>query len=174
MTMTTTAPTTETGTPVVDWSAPFEDLAEGAAFTTRARTVTEADVVGFAALTGDWHPLHTDAVWAQDGPFGARIAHGLLVVSVAAGLVPFDPERVLALRGLRDVTFKRPVHLGDTIRVEGRVTGLRPVAPEAGLVTLAWSVTDQRGRAACRAQVEVLWSRDDAPADDTATEPVPF
>jgi acyl dehydratase len=130
-------------------------------------------VVAFAALTGDWHPLHTDAVWAQEGPFGSRIAHGLLVISIAGGLVPFDPERVVALRGVRDATFKRPVHLGDTIHVEGRITGLRPVAPEAGLVTFAWSVADHRGRAACRAQVEVLWRRDDVPADDT-TEPVPL
>ena len=169
MTITATATTA----PLLDWAAPFEDLAEGAAFTTRARTVTEADVVGFAALTGDWHPLHTDAVWAADGPFGARVAHGLLVVSVAAGMVPLDPDRVLALRGVRDVTFKRPVRLGDTIRVAGRLTGLRPVAPEAGLVTLAWTVADQRGHTACRAEIEVLWSRDDAPGDDT-TEPVPL
>ena len=169
----TTLTSTETAAPALDWAAPFEELAEGARFTTRARTVTEADVVGFAALTGDWHPLHTDAVWAQEGPFGARIAHGLLVVSIAGGLVPFDPERVVALRAVRDATFKRPVRLGDTIRVEGRVAKLRPAAPDAGLVTLAWSVTDQRGRAACRAQVEVLWRRDDAPVDLTP-EPVPF
>jgi 3-hydroxybutyryl-CoA dehydratase len=168
-----TVTSTATSAPVVDWAAPFEELAEGARFTTRARTVTEADVVGFAALTGDWHPLHTDAVWAQAGPFGARIAHGLLVVSIAGGLVPFDPERVLALRAVRDATFKRPVRLVDTIRVEGRIVRLRPAAPDAGLVTLAWSVTDQRGRAACRAQVEVLWRRDDTPADLTP-EPVPF
>lgn len=169
----TTLTQTATEAPVLDWAAPFEELAEGARFTTRARTVTEADVVGFAALTGDWHPLHTDAVWAQQGPFGARIAHGLLVVSIAGGLVPFDPERVVALRAVRDATFKRPVRLGDTIRVEGRIARLRPAGLEAGLVTLAWSVTDQRGRAACRAQVEVLWRRDDAPADLTP-EPVPF
>jgi 3-hydroxybutyryl-CoA dehydratase len=169
----TTITTAATAAPPVDWAAPFEELEEGARFTTRARTVTEADVVGFAALTGDWHPLHTDAVWAQEGPFGARIAHGLLVLSIAGGLVPFEPERVLALRAVRDATFKRPVRLGDTIRVEGRIAALRPIATGAGLVTFAWTVTDQRGRAACRAQVEVLWGRDDAPTDDT-TEPVPL
>jgi acyl dehydratase len=159
MTLTTVNDTTaETGR--VDWAAPFEELVEGAAFRTRARTVTEADVVGFAGLTGDWHPLHTDAVWAAAGPFGERIAHGLLVVSIAAGLVPFDPQRVAALRALRDVTFKRPVHLGDTIAVEGWIASLRPAGEEVGIVGFAWSVCDEHGKVACRAKVDVLWTRD--------------
>jgi acyl dehydratase len=152
--------TTEIDAPAIDWAAPFDELVEGAAFATRGRTVTEADVVGFAALTGDWHPLHTDAVWAQDGPFGERIAHGMLVISAAAGMVPFDPARVLALRGLRDVTFKRPVTLGATITVGGRIASLRQITPEAGLVGLLWSVTDEHGQMVCRATVEVLWSRE--------------
>jgi acyl dehydratase len=153
-------PTTDTTACVVDWAAPFDDLVEGAGFTTPERVLTEADVMAFAALTGDRHPLHTDARWAQQGPFGEQIAHGLLVVSAAAGLVPFDPRRVLALRAVRDVTFKRPITLGGTIAVRGTVASLRPVAPGAGLVCLAWSVTDGDGRVACRAAVEVLWGRE--------------
>ena len=104
-------------TDTLSWWAPFEALETGQAFTTRGRTVTEADVVGFAALTGDWHPQHADAEWAAASPFGERIAHGLLVVSLAAGLVPFDPGRVIALRQVSDATFKRPVRFGDTLRV---------------------------------------------------------
>ena len=152
---------TDIAAPAIDWAAPFDELVEGATFVTRGRTVTEADVVGFAALTGDWHPLHTDAVWAAAGPFGERIAHGLLVVSAAAGLVPFDPQRVLALRGLRDVTFKRPITLGATIKVKGSIASLRPIGPEAGLVGLTWSVVDEHDRLACRATVDVVWSRDE-------------
>ncbi|HEX5622680.1 MAG TPA: MaoC/PaaZ C-terminal domain-containing protein, partial [Solirubrobacteraceae bacterium] len=90
------------------WSAPFEALEVGQEFTTRGRTITEADVVGFASLTGDWHPQHSDAQWASASPFGERIAHGMLVVSLAAGLVPFDPARVIALRQVSQATFKRP------------------------------------------------------------------
>jgi 3-hydroxybutyryl-CoA dehydratase len=147
----------------IDFSAPFEDVAEGATFTSRGRTVTETDVVSFAALTGDWHPQHADAAWAADSPFGERIAHGMLIVSYAAGLVPFDPGRVMALRRIADATFKRPVYLGDTIRVEGRVAEARRVSDEAGLVALAWNVVNQDDRVVCRAKIEVLWRADDRP-----------
>jgi 3-hydroxybutyryl-CoA dehydratase len=139
------------------FSAPFEALTSGQPFSTRGRTVTEADVVGFAALTGDWHPQHSDAEWAAHGPFGERIAHGMLVMSLAVGLVPLDPDRVIALRRLSDVVFKRPVRFSDTVRVDGRITDLKPASDEAGLVTLAWSVLNQHGQAVCRAHVEVLW-----------------
>lgn len=143
----------------MNWSAPFETLAVGDAFTTPARTVTESDVIGFAALTGDWHPQHADPAWAAASPFGERIAHGMLVVSLAVGSVPFDPERVLALRRVGDVVFKRPVRFGDEITVAGKVAGLRPVDDQAGLVDWTWRVTNQEGALVCRAGVEVLWRR---------------
>ena len=148
----------------MNWSCPFEALEAGQAFTTRGRTVTEADVVGFASLTGDWHPQHTDAVWAKESAFGERIAHGLFVLSLAGGLVPFDPERVVALRRVGDVVFKRPVKLGDTLRVTGKVleTSTLSSSTEAGLVSFSWSVVNQDDRVVTRAKVEVLWRRDDA------------
>jgi acyl dehydratase len=144
----------------LDWSAAFEDLEPGLEFETRGRTVTETDVVNFAALTGDWHPQHADAHWAAASAFGERIAHGMLVISFAAGLVPFDPDRVVALRSVRDAVFKRPVRFGDTVRVRGRVEGCREAGDEAGLVTCAWSVVNQRDELVCRARVEVLWRCD--------------
>lgn len=147
----------ELETPRLDWSAPFETLAVGQRFQTRGRTVTEADVVGFAGLTGDFHPQHSDAVWAEASPFGQRIAHGMLIVSFAVGLVPLDPARVLALRRLEDVVFKRPVLLGDTIHVGGEIDRLRPIDDSSGLVACRWSIFNQRDQLACRARVEVLW-----------------
>ncbi len=150
------------------FSAPFEELTEGARFTTRGRTVTEADVVAFAGLTGDFHPQHVDAEWAANKPFGERIAHGLLVLSTAAGLVPFDPERVVALRKVRDVVFKRPVRFGDTIRVDGKVADLRPVDDSVGLVAVALNVTSG-GRTVLRATVEVLWTTNGAPAESNGS-----
>jgi 3-hydroxybutyryl-CoA dehydratase len=142
------------------FSAAFDSLSAGDRFTTRGRTVTEADVVAFAGLTGDYHPQHTDAEWSAAGPFGERIAHGLLVLSYAAGLVPFDPSRVMALRRVKDVVFKRPVKFGDTIKVEGKVAEVRPVDDSAGLVAVALNVTGAGGKTVMRATVEVLWRRD--------------
>lgn len=141
----------------LDWGAPFEALEEGLGFSTAEHVVTEAEVLAFAELTGDHHPQHVDAAWAATSTFGEQIAHGMFVVSLAAGLVPFDPSRVVALRSLKDVTFKRAVRFGDAIRVEGKVEGLRPVGDDAGLVTLAWRIVDAEGRLACRARVDVLW-----------------
>jgi 3-hydroxybutyryl-CoA dehydratase len=162
----------------MNWSAPHEEVEAGMAFTTRGRTVTEADVVGFAALTGDWHPQHTDAVWAAESAFGERIAHGLFVISLAGGLVPFDPERVVALRRVGDVVFKRPVKLGDTLRVSGKVLDVSDVSEDAGLVSFAWNVVNQDDRVVCRARVEVLWRRDGVTADDeyaaTGFVPIPL
>lgn len=141
----------------LDWAAPFEALEEGVGFATGEHVVTEAEVLAFAELTGDHHPQHVDAAWAASSAFGEQIAHGMFVISLAAGLVPFDPSRVVALRGLKDVTFKRPVRFGDAIRVEGSVEALRAVGEDAGLVTLAWRVVDADARLVCRARVDVLW-----------------
>jgi len=158
----------------LDWAAGYDDLRAGQSFVSRGRTITEADVVGFAALTGDWHPQHSDAVWAGQSAFGERIAHGMLVISFAVGLVPLDPDRVVALRRLGDVVFKRPVRLGDTLKVSGKVAELAPVSEQAGLVTLSWSIHNQDAQLVCRARVEVLWSRDaDGAGAGSDDAPVP-
>jgi 3-hydroxybutyryl-CoA dehydratase len=143
----------------VEWSAPFERLSVGQSLLTRGRTVTEADVVGFAALTGDRHPQHVDASWAQDSRFGERIAHGMLIVSYAVGLMPFDPERVVALRRIADVVFKRPLKIGETIRADGRIAELGALDDELGLVGCAWSIRNQDDALLCRARIDVLWRR---------------
>src|SRR5215218_8478838 len=141
-------------------SKSFDELREGERFATGGRTLTEADVTLFAGLSGDTHPQHTDAEWSAGSRFGERIAHGLLVLSYAAGLVPFDPARVMALRRVKDVVFKRPVKFGDTIKVEGKVADVRPVDDSAGLVAVALNVTGAGGKTVMRATVEVLWRRD--------------
>lgn len=142
----------------LDWSAPFERLEDAQRFRSRGRTITEADLVGFSALSGDMHPQHTDAEWAAASRFGARIAHGMLLVSYAVGLVPFDPARVVALRRLREVVFKRPARIGCTIHVEGRIVTLDRLDEDAGLVGMRWNIRDGDGLLLCRADVDVLWS----------------
>jgi len=136
----------------------------GAELITRGRTITESDLVSFSALTGDWHPQHADAEWAANGRFGERVAHGMLVLSYALGMMPFDPERVVALRGLDSVSFKRPVRIGDTIRLRSTVERVRELDDEHSLVTLGWRVVNQDDRVVVRAKVEALWRTAPAPA----------
>jgi acyl dehydratase len=137
----------------------FDELAVGERFATRGRTVGEADVTAFATLTGDTHPQHTDAEWAAGSRFGERIAHGLLVLSYAAGLMQFEPEQVVALRRVGDAVFKQPVKIGDTIHVEGEVSSKTELDPAHGLVGMRWRVVNQRGRLVLRVTVELIWRR---------------
>ena len=148
-----------------------EGLEIGQSFTTPGRTIAEADLVSFAALTGDWHPQHADASWAAGSRFGQRVAHGMLVLSYAVGLVPLDPARVVALRGLDGVVFKRPAYIGDTIRVEGRVEEWRPLDRETALVGLRWKIVNQAGETLVRARVEVVWRRGEEAPQPAADEP---
>ena len=137
----------------------FDALEPGERFVTEGRTVSESDIVAFAALTGDEHPQHVDASWAAGSRFGEQIAHALLVLSFAAGSMPFDPERVVALRRVGDAVFKAPVRIGDTVHVEGEVADLRPIDDENGLVGCRWKVLNQHGRLVLRASVELVWRR---------------
>jgi 3-hydroxybutyryl-CoA dehydratase len=137
----------------------FDDLQPGDVFATQGRTITEADVVGFSALTGDRHPLHTDAVWAQRSKFGGRVAHGLLLLSCAVGLAPLDPEQVIAMRGIDRVTFRRPVRIGETIHLRGEVEELQAVDELSGLVGFRWELLNEREQVVARARVTVLWRR---------------
>ena len=137
----------------------FDALEPGERFATCGRAVSEADIAQFAALTGDTHPQHLDAAWAAGSRFGEQIAHGLLVLSFAAGSMPFDPERVVALRRVGDAVFKQPVLIGDTVHVEGEVVSVRPIDDENGLVECRWRVLNQHGRLVLRASVELVWRR---------------
>lgn len=132
----------------------------------RGRTITEADVMQFAALTGDMHPQHTDTVWAASSDFGERIAHGMLLLSYCVGLVEFDPERVVALRRVSNAVFKRPVALGDTIHVESQVESATSLGDGHRLVGCSWRVLNQDGRLVARATVELVWR--EAPAGEAA------
>lgn len=149
----------------------FDGLSTGDSFVTRGRTVTESDVVSFACLTGDMHPQHTDAAWASSSLFGHRIAHGMLVASFAFGLIPFDPERVVALRRVRDAVFKRPVAFGDTIHAVGNVDRLSELDAYSGLVGIRLDVVNQRGLTVARAGVEVVWRRGDPTIRPPVDEP---
>ncbi len=125
----------------------FEDYNIGDTATTAGRTVTEADIVNFAALSGDWNAIHVDAEFSKDGMFGERIAHGLLGLSIASGLavrLGFMDETVIAFMGL-DWKFRGAIKIGDTIKVAATVAEKKPMPRlGGGLVTFNVEVLNQR------------------------------
>jgi 3-hydroxybutyryl-CoA dehydratase len=137
----------------------FDDLEAGTKASTRGRTITEADLMGFSALTGDWHRQHSDAEWAGTSAFGERIAHGMLVLSYAIGLLAIDDERVVALRGIRQVVFKRPAPIGTTIHAVVEIAEKKPLDASHGLVSMRVDVRGGEERLLARGTVDVLWRR---------------
>jgi len=101
-----------------DFHLYMDDVEEGQSWTSPARTVTEADLVNFAGISGDFNPIHMDHEYVRTTTFGKPIAHGLLVVSMASGLaLNSPPMRTLAFVGIRDWQFLEPVFIGDTIHI---------------------------------------------------------
>jgi len=133
-------------TPQTQQGLYFEEFEEGLELETRGRTITEADIVNFAGLSGDYNPMHTNATFAAGTPFGKRVAHGLLGLSVASGLsyqMGFLEGTVLAFTGL-EMKFREPVFIGDTIRVRVKVAKRREMkAAGGGFVTFDVRVLNQ-------------------------------
>lgn len=125
----------------------FEEFATGDKVSTVARTITEADIVGFAGLSGDFNQIHTDAAFAQTTPFGQRVAHGLLVLSVASGLVVqtrIMERTIMAFREVLEWKFTAPVFIGDTLHVDIEVLETKALPRvKGGAVTLLLDVQNQ-------------------------------
>jgi acyl dehydratase len=125
----------------------FEEFEVGQHILTAARTVTENDVAAFAGLSGDFNPIHMDAEFSKSTPYGQRVAHGLLCLSILSGLAMHTGAlegTVLALREIKEWKFTRPVHFGDTIRAELDITATKALPRlGSGLVTLGLSVKNQ-------------------------------
>ena len=124
----------------------FEDFSVGMALETRGRTIAESDIVGFAGLSGDFNPMHTDETYAQGTQFGKRVAHGLLGLSIASGLayqMGFLDGTVIAFTNL-EWKFRAPVFIGDTLRVQVKVTNLREMRQAGGgFVTFDVKIVNQ-------------------------------
>lgn len=126
----------------------FDDLSVGQRLITPARTVTEADIINFAGVSGDFNPIHTDAEFARSTPFGQRIAHGLLVLAMLTGLRQRSGAfegTLLAWLELRSYRFLKPVYIGDTVRGEAEISELRESRkPDRGVVIQRVRVYNQR------------------------------
>jgi len=134
----------------------YDDFKIGDVEVTRARTITETDIVNFAAFSGDWYPLHTDIEYAKKGPFGERIAHGMLILSVATGLMPLYEMAIVAFYGMDKVRFTAPTKIGDTIRVELEVVEKQDKGDLGGVVALKESVKNQNGENVAVSTMRVL------------------
>jgi 3-hydroxybutyryl-CoA dehydratase len=137
----------------------FEEFAVGDEVISPGRTVTEADIVAFAALSGDYNPLHTDAEYAKGTIFGERIAHGLLGLSIASGLIErlgFIAGTAEAFLGL-DWKFRGPIKIGDTIHVEAQVVRKKQMRRlGGGLIVLDVAVVNQRDETVQKGQWTAL------------------
>lgn len=135
----------------------FEDLSVGDSWITPARTVTESDVVQFAAMTGDFNPLHVDHEFAAKGPFKKPVAHGLLGISWVAGLGCNNPKvDTVAFVAIKNWSFLRPVYFGDTIHCESKVVEKGKVGKRAGTVIWEHSVLNQKGKLVQQGVFETL------------------
>lgn len=124
----------------------FEDFVLDSISTSRGRTVTEADIVNFAGLSGDFVELHMNQVYAAQGPFGKRIAHGALIFSISTGLsVQLNQiqDTVVAFYGIDKLRFTRPVFIGDTIHVVKKVVSKEHKGKSRGVVTFETTVVNQ-------------------------------
>jgi acyl dehydratase len=141
----------------------YEDLEVGMRWRSGARTVTEADIVAFAGVSGDFNPIHVDAEHAAGTAFGERIAHGALVLAIATGLRQQQGTFRGTLRawlGMREWRFRAPVKIGDTIAVDSEVAELRETKdPGAGLVIQGVTVRNQRDEVVADGEFATLVAR---------------
>ncbi|MGC8572872.1 MAG: MaoC/PaaZ C-terminal domain-containing protein [Caldisphaera sp.] len=124
----------------------FEDFVVGEVFETSGRTITEADIVNFAGISGDFNRIHIDEEYAKKTIYGTRIAHGLLIISVVSGLrlrTNVFEASLIALYGIDNLRFIAPVKIGDTIRA--KITVIKKEQKrKGGLLTLKHEVFNQR------------------------------
>jgi oxepin-CoA hydrolase/3-oxo-5,6-dehydrosuberyl-CoA semialdehyde dehydrogenase len=143
----------------------FDELEIGETLRTHRRTITEADIVQFAGLSGDFFYAHTDDIAARESIFEKRVAHGYFVLSAAAGLfVDPAPGPVLANYGLENLRFVKPVYIGDTIQVRltcKQKTAKDPVEgqPLQGVVAWDVEVTNQDAEAVALYTILTLVAR---------------
>jgi acyl dehydratase len=143
----------------------FEDYKVGEKTLSPARTITEADIHAFAALTGDWHPLHTDVEYAKNTMFGERIAHGMLVLVIGSALQlrlgPYAslPKSFIAFYGIDKVRFTNPVRIGDTIHSETEVMAADAKDDTRGVVTAQSTIKNQRDEPCCVYTAKFLCGR---------------
>lgn len=140
----------------------FEDFVPGQVYVTQSRTITESDLVAFAGWSWDTNPVHTDVASAADGRFGHRIAHGLLGMAVAMGLASrlgiFEGSSV-ALLGVEDWRFVRPIFIGDSICAQVEILSTRLTGKgDAGVLERRFTVVNHKGEVVQQGNIGLMVS----------------
>ncbi len=141
----------------------FEEFEIGGEMLSAARTVTEADIVLFAGLSGDYNPLHTNEEWAKNSPMGGRIAHGMLIASIASGLrmqTRMTEGTAIALLGINE-KFIAPTRPGDTIHCRFTFREKRPSSskPDRGILLYDCDVINQNDVVVLHQEISVMLRR---------------
>ena len=138
----------------------FEEFSVGQKITSVARTVAESDILTFAGLTGDYNQIHTDAEFAKGTQFGQRVAHGMLGISIAVGLLMRTGAlegTALAFREIVEWKFVKPVFIGDTLHVEMEVKELKAMPRiGGGQAMVALDMKNQKDESLMRGTLAVL------------------
>lgn len=134
----------------------FDEYKIGQKWISKGRTITEADIINFAGVSGDWYPLHTNLEYAASTPFKQRIAHGMLVLSAATGLMQFEPGRLVAFYGIENLRFIKPTFIHDTIHVEMVVKELENKGNGTGILTVEEQIKKQNDEIVATGTVKVL------------------
>jgi 3-hydroxybutyryl-CoA dehydratase len=143
----------------------FDQLNIGDNWRSRGRTVTEADVMAFAGLTGDYDPLHVDAEFAGQSPYGERIAHGLLGISFLAGLNSNCPAvHTVSFIAIREWQFLKPIFFGDTVCGYAEIIDLKPNINRRGQVIWRRTLLNQRDEPVQSGIVDTLVALSPQPA----------
>lgn len=128
----------------------FEDYTLGEKMVSPARTITETDIVNFAMIVGDWHPIHINKEYAKTTPFGERIAHGMLTLTLGTGLLMWMgpntlvPKSFIAFVGMDKIRITNPTKIGDTLHAEVTVAALEPRSKGRATITFHGEVKNQR------------------------------
>ena len=151
----------------------FEEFEIGQVVVSAGRTITEADIVNFAGLSGDYNQIHTDEAYASQSLFGKRVAHGLLGLAVASGLTAqlgFIEGTVIAFRSLT-WKFSQPIFIGDTIHVRATVAKLKKMRRlGGGAVSLDVNLVNQKDEVVQRGEWVVLLANRPDPAENFNAE----
>ena len=124
----------------------YEDVPEGETFESIGRTITDADILAYAGVSGDFARLHTDEAYMKTTPFGGRIAHGLLTAAISSGLAQAYFNEILVLAHLESTfKFERPVRPGHTIRILVTAGARRETKdPGRGIIKFTREILNQR------------------------------